>query len=394
MNAPAGATVLEGKGKYLIPGLWNMHVHMGAYSEGKPAFPTFLAEGITGVRDMGSPLDDVLRLRQETNDGIILGPHIVVAGPIIQGPLPFQNPVFISVKDAAEARRTVVMLRTRGVDFIKVQDAIPHDIYVAVADESHRNRISFVGHIPPTVLPEEASDFGQHSIEHLGGRFWGVLIGASTRESELHGEEVQMYGDILASLDRKEPPPVTNMRSEFTRKIVESFDSQKAAVLIHRFKKNNTWQCPTLVVLQTLWQGAEPQYTPDDLIWGERLLKKDAELVEMMQGAGVGLLAGTDLPPNAKNGTIHDELAALVEAGLTPMQALEAATINPAKFLGKLSTLGTIEPGKIADVVLLDANPLEDIHNTTRISAVILGGRIVSGPGEHSVNLFWPKRDQ
>jgi imidazolonepropionase-like amidohydrolase len=379
VKAPANAGVIDARGKYLMPGLWNMHVHLGAYADGKLAISAYLAQGITGLRDMGSPLEDILRLRKETDEGTILGPHLVVAGPIVQGPLPFKMPLFISVNDPTGARQTVDMLRTRGVDFIKVQDAIPHDIYSAVADDAHREHIPFVGHIPPTVLPEEASDLGQRSIEHLGGRFWGVLIGASKRESELHAEEIQMYQDILAALARKEPPPSLMMRTAFTRAIVESYDSQKAASLVERFRKNDTWQCPTLVVLHTLWADREAQYTPEDLSWAERLIQKDTDLISVMKKAGVGLLAGTDLPANAKDGTIHDELAALVGAGLTPMQALETATRKPAEFLGKLDSLGTVEPGKVADLLLLDANPLDDIRNTRRISAVIVRGRMVSG---------------
>lgn len=378
VRVPTNAEVVDAHGKYLIPGLWNMHVHLGAYADGKLALSAYLAQGVTGIRDMGSPLDDILRLRKETDEGTILGPHLVVAGPIVQGPLPFKMAVFISVKDSTAARQTVDTLRTRGVDFIKVQDAMPHDIYTAVADEARRQHIPFVGHIPPTVLPEEASDLGQHSIEHLGGRFWGLLIGSSNRESELHSEEVRMYYDILAALERKEPPPSSNMRSGFTREIVESYDSQKAAALIQRLRKNNTWQCPTLVALHALWADGETQYTPEDLQWADRLIRRSTELISMMNKSGVGLLAGTDLPPNAKDGTIHDELAALVGAGLTPMQALETATRKPAEFLGKLGSVGTIEPGKSADLVLLDANPLDDIHNTRRISNVILQGRIVS----------------
>jgi len=205
IEAHANAEILDGRGKYLIPGLCNMHVHLGTYAAGKRALSGYLAEGITCIRDMGSPLDDILRLRQETSDGTISGPAMVVAGPIIQGPLPFQMPVFISVKDAAAARAAVDMLHRRGVDFIKVQDAIPHDLYAAVARQA---------------------DLGQHSIEHLGGRFWGVLVGSSA----------------------------------FTQAVVESYDPQKAASLIRRFRKNGTWQCPTLVVLHTLWaDGNHPR---------------------------------------------------------------------------------------------------------------------------------------
>ena len=376
ITVPAKAEILDGRGKYLIPGLWNMHVHLGAYADGERALAAFLAQGVTGLRDMGSPLDDILRLRQETNDGTILGPRMVVSGPIIQGPLPFQLPVFISVKDVAAARATVDMLRQRGVDFIKVQDAIPDDIYVAVATQARRDHLPYVGHIPPTVLPEEATDLGQRSIEHLGGRFWGVLIGSSAQESALHAQELQIYKDILTALGKNEMPPTTSMRTEFTRAIVESYDPKKAAELIRRFRRNGTWQCPTLVVLHTLWADSAAKYTSEDLRWADRLLAKNAEMVEMMQRAGVGLLAGTDLPPESRNGSIHDELAYLVDAGLTPMQALQTATRNAAEFLGKLDTVGTVERNKAADLVLLTANPLDDIHNTARISAVIIRGRI------------------
>jgi len=382
LKAPANAEILDGAGKYLIPGLWNMHVHLGAYADGKRALSAFLAEGITGVRDMGSPLDDILRLRQETEDRTIPGPRMVVAGPLLQGPLPFQMPVFLSVKDVAAARAAVDMLHHRGVDFIKVQDAIPHDIHMAVAMQARLDHIPFAGHIPPTVLPEEASDLGQHSIEHLGGRFWGVLIGSSAREPELHAQEVQMYQDILTALGNKQTPPTSNMRSEFTRAVVESYDPKKAVALIGRFQKNGTWQCPTLVALRTLWADSAAQYTSEDLRWADRLLAKNTEIILMMKRGGVGLLAGTDLAPGTKNGTIHDELAYLVDAGLTPMQALETATRNAAEFLGKLDTAGTIERNKAADLVLLDANPLDDIHNTARISAVIVRGR-VAFPARH-----------
>jgi imidazolonepropionase-like amidohydrolase len=187
-----------------------------------------------------------------------------------------------------------------------------------------------------------------------------------------------MYQAILAALEHKEPPPLVNMRARFTESVVDSYDDQKAATLLSQFKKNNTWQCPTLVVLHTLWDDRDAQYTPDDLRWADRLLARETGLIAMMRRAGVGLLAGTDLPPKAKGGMIHDELAALVAAGLTPMQALETATRNPAEFLHQLDVRGTIKPGKAADLVVLDANPLDDIHNTRHVSQVILQGRVVS----------------
>jgi imidazolonepropionase-like amidohydrolase len=377
LKAPKDAQFLDGHGKYLIPGLWNMHVHLGSYENGKKELAEHLAQGVTGIRDMGSPLDDILRLRKETADSTITGPEMVVAGPIIQGPLPFQMPTFISVKDPEAARQAVDMLHSRGVDFIKVQDAIPHDIYLAVAGEARKDHLPYAGHIAPTILPEEASDLGQRSIEHFGGRFWGILVASSKDEAELHAEEVQMYQDILTALGQHKPPAPTNMQAAFTRRLVESYDPQKAAALLTRFKQNNTWQCPTLVVLHTLWSGGETQYSPEDLQWADKLLALESSFIPRMQRAGIGILAGTDLPPNAKGGTIHDELAALVDAGLTPLEALQTATSKPAEFLGKSATLGTIEPGKTANLVLLEGDPLADIHNTRRIAAVVLRGQLV-----------------
>ncbi len=377
LKIPANAEVLDAEGKYLIPGLWNMHTHLGSYDSGRQALQEDLAQGITGIRDMGSPLEDVLRLRRETEDGTIPGPHLVVAGPIVQGPLPFQMPAFISVKNTIEARQTVRILKSKGVDFIKVQDAIPHDLYLAIAKEARNNHISFAGHIPPTVLPEEAAAVGQRSMEHFGGRFWGLLIGSSKREPEFHAQEVRMYYDTLSALERKSPPRSENMRSAFTRAVVESYDEQRAAALISLLKKRGVWQCPTLVALRTLWNESDTPYSQDDLRWARLLIAREIGLVVLMQKAGVGLLAGTDLAPAAEGGTIHDELAALVDAGLTPLEALQTATRNPSQFLGKSASFGTIETGKAADLVLLNANPLNDIRNSRRVAAVILRGRVV-----------------
>jgi imidazolonepropionase-like amidohydrolase len=186
-----------------------------------------------------------------------------------------------------------------------------------------------------------------------------------------------MYDDILNALNRHSPPPLTNMQAVFTKRLVESYDENKATALMSRFKRNDTWQCPTLVVLRTLW-ASDAQYSPEDLLWADRLITQNAAFIPLMHKSGIGLLAGTDLPPNAKGGTIHDELVALVAAGLTPMQALQTATAQPARFLGRSDSLGTIDVGKAADLVLLDANPLDDIHNTARISVIILHGDVVS----------------
>jgi imidazolonepropionase-like amidohydrolase len=185
--------------------------------------------------------------------------------------------------------------------------------------------------------------------------------------------------------------------------MVETFNAEKAAALFARFKRNHTWVCPTLAVersvafhddpnlrndprlkyvpsqARTQWASGLKDETAEDLALQRSIYKKGVEIVGAMRRAGVEFLAGTDVPylylyPGF---SLHDELVLLVGAGLTPMEALQAATLNPARFLGKEKELGTIEKGKLADLVLLDANPLADIRNTQTIQAVVVNGRLL-----------------
>lgn len=375
---PRGAQVIDGKGKYVIPGLWDMHVHSGGYEAGKKNLPKVLALGITGVRDMGSPLDEVLRLRQELREGRIAGPRMVVAGPLLQGPLPFKIPLIMSVASDSEARAAVRYLKTRGVDFIKVHDALPANLYFAIASESKKQRIPFAGHVPPSVTALEASNAGQRSIEHLGGRFYGVLLSCSNRETELIDKIREIVRGVLDSLSaQREPDDSEIFRSTFTRPLLDSFDRLKAATLFATFRSNGTWQVPTLVgqPIRDAVNGGRKDLTDVDIRYGKLLMKKQLDVVGKMNRAGVKLMAGTDLPLDHPR--LHDELALLVEAGLTPLEALQSATRNPAAFLGMLDSLGTVERGKVADLVILDANPLANIRNSAKIHAVVLAGRMV-----------------
>jgi Amidohydrolase family len=374
---PKGAEVLDATGKFLIPGLWDMHIHSGGYENGKKYFPRLIAQGITGVRNMGSPLDEILRLRREVEEGAIIGPHMIIAGPIVQGPLPFRMPLFISVNNEAEARRTVISLKGRGVNFIKVQDALPRDLYFAIAAEARRQRIPFAGHIPPSISAAEATNAGQRSIEHLGGRFYGVLLSCSDRESELTTKVREIVSNVLKSLNEgREPDDSGIFRANFTKPLFESFNERKAAALFSTFLRNQTWQVPTLAA-QPLREAINERrdLSTDDIRYGRELLQKQFDVVRLMQRAGVKIMAGTDLPPEKSR--LYEELSLLVEAGLSHMEALQSATRNPAAFLGRLDSLGTIERGKIADLVLLDANPLEDISNVQKINAVVFGGKLI-----------------
>jgi imidazolonepropionase-like amidohydrolase len=270
------------------------------------------------------------------------------------------------------------------VDFVKVSGSVPRDAYFALADESRRAGLPFAGHVPPSVTAREAAHAGQASIEHLGDHQLGVLLSCSRREAHLIAAARQMVAAAVKEVwAGREPDDSRPFRAAFTRPVLASFDGRKAASLIATFKRRGTWHTPTLVTLRRSWQSQEANLSPDDRAAGVEVLRKGAELVRMMRNAGVGLLAGTDLPLEGERSPLADELAALVAAGLTPAEALRTATSGPAQFLGR-SDAGTVAIGARADLVLLEGNPLADVLNVRKIAAVILRGRVVPREGARS----------
>ncbi|MDB5336688.1 MAG: hypothetical protein JWN70_2307 [Planctomycetaceae bacterium] len=389
VGVPAGAQVVDGKGKYLIPGLWDMHVHTVS-----PSFlQLYLANGVTGVRDMHAmDPDATFGLRKQVQEGKQPGPRIVVAGPLVDGPNPFV-PGSLVAADAAEGRAAVRKLKKMGADFVKVYTKLPREAYLSIADEAKLQGLPFVGHIPESVSAAEASDLGQKSIEHLTG----VELASSDKEDELRREAVAALVDNQAAME---------LLGRIGARAADSVSDTKARALYARFVRNGTWHVPTLTVLHSLVSLDDPKFTADPRVkymppslssyWtliklppetaaGLKLrYKRTTGLVRAMHQAGVPFLAGTDTPgvPYVFPGfSLHNELALLVvECGFTPLEALQAATRNPARFFGREKDLGTVEPGKLADLVLLDADPLADIHNTTKIAAVVANGRLLSRP--------------
>ena len=376
---------IDGGGKFLIPGLWDMHVHMvfgDWFLHGKEVtLPLFIANGITGVRDMGGELEVLQQWRKEIAAGTLIGPRMVISGPMLDGPQP-RFPSSIAIATPEDGRRAVDDLKRRGADFIKLQSLIPREAVFAIAEEARKQGISFVGHVPDSVRASEASNAGQKSFEHL----IGIFEGSSPLEDEfLKGTKTQ--GQFLST-----------------------YDPKRAAALFALLAKNHTWQCPTLVwerggnlIDQTdfahdtrakyapaywkdvTWRRFTQQivheFNTDNLATRKRFVEKELEVVNAMHRAGISFLAGTDTPPGVyvfPRFSLHEELQRFVAAGFTPMEALQTATLNPAKFLGMDDRLGTIEKGKLADLVLLDANPLDDIRNTQKIAAVIVNGRYLS----------------
>jgi imidazolonepropionase-like amidohydrolase len=387
VHAPADAKAVDGSGKYLIPGLWDMHVHevFGDWlpRNEKVVLPLFVANGITGVRDMGGDLEVLKVWRAEIAAARLLGPRMIIAGPMLDGPVP-RFPSSAPVANAADGRKVVDNLKAQGVDFIKIQSLIPRDGYFAAADEAKKLGIVFVGHVPDAVRASEASNAGQKSIEH----FTGIFEGCSTIEDQ------QIKGPKGLGLN------------------VKTHDPARAKALIALMAKNQTWQVPTLVWERGQWLVDDIDLSQDPLTkyaprsWKDRTwpmfvsdIKKDMDtdplpvrkkFVQMeldmtlaMFRAGVPFMAGTDTAAGVHifpGFSLHQELVLFQQAGLTPMQALQTATLNPAKFMGRTADLGTVEKGKLADLVLLDANPLEDIANTQKIRGVVLAGRYFDRP--------------
>ena len=377
VRVPQDAIVVDGTGQFLIPGLWDMHVHVASYQDGVKALSRLVGYGVTGVRDMASPLDDILRLRRETDDSIILGPQIVAAGPILQGPLPFKLPPLVRTVTEADAMQAVAGLKARGVDFIKVGDTVTREAYFAVAAASTRLGLPFAGHLPISVSASEASSSGQRSIEHFGSAgFRGVLIGCSTDEAELS----TYVRNALRAARAGGPSPDEKMyRAEFTSRLVDTYDTRKAAALFGLFARHETWQVPTFAALRSVWDGHRHRLSAPDAAAADRVWTQTLAMFADSRKAGVKTLAGSDLPVANGVPPLHDELVALVGAGMTPMEALQAATRSPAEFLGRLATEGTVEVGKKANLVLLDANPLADISNTRHVAAVMRNGQLIQG---------------
>jgi imidazolonepropionase-like amidohydrolase len=372
---PIGAVVLDGTGKFLIPGLRDMHAHV-SIDDDAALLVRYVASGITAVRDMASAVEEIVRLRQEILEGQRIGPRLTVAGPILQGPLPFETPPMIrTVAGPEEARRAVDDLWTAGVDFIKVGDTVDRDAFLAIAAQARMRGLPRAGHLPVSIGPTEASRAGQRSIEHFGSaRFHGLLIAFSEEEEALRRTAEQALETARAG---EVSPDATLLRAAFITRLLDTFSVTKARAILSETAANGTWQVPTLVAMRDVWNSQRPDLSEEDTAAGDRLWQKYIDLVGTMRAAGIRMMAGTDLPVSADTSPLHEELALLVEAGLTPMEVLQTATRNPAEYLGIQGSEGTVEIGKVADLVVLDANPLEDIRNIGRVHAVIVRGRVL-----------------
>lgn len=413
VQVPTGARVVDGSGRFLIPGLWDMHVHTGSDRNTRDIiYPLFVGHGVTGVRNMMGDcfdcgptdfsIEQVNARRRSVAAGELTGPRVVASSAFAgshesaarrsgEGSSP-QAPA-----TEADARAFALLAKERGVDFIKIYDMLPREAYLALAEEANGIGLPFAGHVPVQVRASEASGAGQRSIEHI--RWVGILNECSSREDELRA-------GLIAELEKAE------MGSRHTAagaallplmlEMVDTHDPAKCAALAERFVRNETWVVPTLMTarlpneLGAGWR--EDPYArflpPQERGWFEReeeahtndlgdaeeqapVSRWGREVTMAMHRAGVPMLAASDAGAAGIFWGIglHRELELLVSAGLTEAAALRAATLGPAEFLEATESLGTVDAGKVADLVLLEANPLEDISNTQKIAAVVLRGR-------------------
>jgi imidazolonepropionase-like amidohydrolase len=384
VRVPPGARLMDGRGKYLIPGLADMHTHL--YSDGevpdslaKYELGVMAANGVTATRFMIGTREH-FTLRREVEAGRIVGPQLWLASPQLTGQKDVNSRVVTTPADAREAVKEMADL---GYDFVKLTLFITPPVYDAIVSEAKRQGIRVVGHVDPEVGVARALAAGQQ-IEHLDNYLESVLADSAPMRTSVSD------------------------RGLFRLKNWESLDyvdDAKVDRIAGATARAGIYTCPTLTVFKTafalgqseeaikarpdwgimppdlraLYLGAREKYWKNPATEARRMrwVQVRDRLVKAIADSGGKIMAGSDTPEwfFGYGWTLHREMESLVAAGLTPYQALAAATRNPAEFLRASKEWGTIEAGKRADLVLLTANPLEDIRNTSRIEAVVIGGR-------------------
>ena len=406
---PDNAKVVDAAGRYLIPGLWDMHVHsvanvaldssLRSVAARDWHFPLFLAHGVTGVRNMNDGTGDVTlalskTVRRQLAEGVVRGPpRFLTAGPSLDGDPPLgSNPVV--VRTAAEARAAVQQLASHGADLVKVYENLSREAYFAIMDEARRRKIPVDGHVPFRITPEEAADSGQRTAEHPEA----LAAGCSTvAKAERH-----RFASVLANYDRLPDGEKFLAMFRHVRALYDSRDPAACGSAIEAYRRNGVAVTADLVAYhhvvhagQVLSDPARMRLVPQEIRrnwenWYHSaatrefqsilrpIVPLELETVRVLNKAGVVLLAATDVgvPFQVPGISLHVELERMVEAGLSALEALRTATLNPARVLEMTDSLGSIEPGKLADLVLLEGNPLEDIRNTQKIHAVVADGRL------------------
>lgn len=364
--APRGVAVLRGTGKFLIPGLWDFVTHV-SWTRAS-ALPVFVANGITAVRDQGGDLAETAVWAEGVRSGRLIGPTIFQVGPMLNGKS--FNRYQFALGSPDQARGAVRLLKAQGVDGLEIERRVPREVYAALMTEAKTAKLPVGGKVPMELTPAEASDAGQATIDNLETIYDGVFGAANDK-------------DVIGGIDRFLAP------------------GGGGDALFAKLARNGTAVTPSLYAVAYAVEHNDPArprdpnyryvarsqrvpikpVSPSELALFQTMLPRLQATTLRLQKAGVTLLAGTDVAADRVPGfSLHDELDLLAGAGLTPLQVLQAATLDPAKVMGKTADYGTVESGKLADLVLLDANPIGDVAALHRIDAVVMHGRLIRRP--------------
>jgi len=397
IRQPFGATIIECSGKYLIPGLWDAHVHLTNSKALIPViFPLLIVNGITYVRDTGAELNSILPLREEAKEfsqSKGMAPDIFITGPHLDG-LQLSWNSSVSAVSVEQARFIIDCLINRGVNEIKVYDLLSPDVFFEVLSIAKRKGYNVSAHVPLGMDVIEASNAGLSSMEHM----INLEMSCSSDWDSLLKERRKMIAEGTEKSGRE-------LRGDIYRSqrlhAFKTQDEERRDTVLKILAVNRTWQVPTLTLIAQAehkiysrndWRKTF-RYLPEPVRseWENNAIRKSGQspseanmahaswaydMIPRLDKAGIGIMAGTDMPLAllTPGFSLHEELALLVRAGLTPMQAIESATLHPAQYFGLEKQQGSIAKNMKADLVLLDANPLENITNTRRIRAVMRNG--------------------
>ncbi|GJM13092.1 MAG: amidohydrolase [Pseudohongiella sp.] len=392
------AETIDGTNQYLIPGLWDFHVHLTYDDRLIAAMPElFLSWGITSVRDTGGLMDEILPVVESMRADDAIAPRVFFAGPLLDGEFVVYNGVGrpeigVQVGTPEAARRQVREMHEQGVNFIKVYEMVSPEVFTALTEIAAQLDLPIDSHVP---LSLRARDAGARvsSIEHLRN----IEMDCAANAEQLHSERLVLLENAggIAGAELR-----SAMHTQQRLPAIANYDEAECDAVIAALSE--TVMVPTLRLNSFMlvppwqrddWEEALSRLPPDvEQDWLRQTELRSAIpagdptfadwslfLTNRMHEAGVPVGAGTDVPINLSvpGYSLHSELDMLVRAGLTPMEAIEAATLEPAKFFGLENEMGTIATGQVADLVLLEENPLDNINNTKRIARVISKGQLI-----------------
>jgi imidazolonepropionase-like amidohydrolase len=341
VTIPAGAVVVNAAGKTVMPGLWDMHAHFEQVEWG----PIYLAAGVTTVRDVGNELDFIVAVRDAVAAGKGIGPRMLLAG-IIDGPGP-NGLGAVRAATPEEARQRVDRYHDAGFSQIKIYSSVSLDVLRAVTAEAHRLGMTVTGHVPEGMNAFTAIDAGLDQINHaqyltaVASSGTEALIAALRKHKTVLDPTLALYELLARPLNQ----PIDTFEPGI-RKVARELETPLGGF------------------------GSAPEFAAQR----RRQFDEEVAIVGRLHRAGIPIVAGTD--QSVPGHSLHREIELYVKAGFSPLEALQAATVVPARVMGKESDSGTIEPGKRGDLIVLDGNPLDDIHNTRRIYRVVTGGRV------------------